>query len=191
MILYKINRYWLLYLVCVCSASMISCGEEIRGKTATASVAPGTPVTPVVPTLPVTAAALTGNWKLTAFKVDPPVNFFDLPVNDYIEAGKRLGITCLTDLTLTLKNDGSVASDNPRSCQTDSTGLTEATGINANGIWTLSGNKLTITDTNGDSTEYEVTRTESAMSWTTKADGADPGTGKAITYTATLTWRRA
>lgn len=59
-----------------------------------------------------TSTSIQGNWKITALNLTPAFQ----GVTDLASGLKTLGETCLVDVTLSFKADGSVAYDNPTSC---------------------------------------------------------------------------
>lgn len=65
---------------------------------------PGSGTTDTTPT------SLVGNWKVTAFKLDPAwpkvVNGSPEQFTDYLQYLKRINETCLTDVTWTFAQDG-------------------------------------------------------------------------------------
>lgn len=70
-----------------------------------------------------------------------------------------LGTTCLTDLTISFKRNGTVTTDTPASCKTNSDDISQATGIDSNSKWSLAATKLTIIDSDKLATTYDVTFT--------------------------------
>ncbi|WP_020604084.1 lipocalin family protein [Spirosoma spitsbergense] len=105
------------------------------------------PVTP--------ATTIEGSYKITALTADPKVlgTFSDL-----IAASKLLfsNTTCLNDLTITFKADGTATTDNPNSCQSIPVPVSTFTGIDASSKWVLNGSKLSVTRGDGTKTEYTV-----------------------------------
>jgi hypothetical protein len=105
---------------------------------------------PVAPT-----TTIEGSYKITTLTADPKVlgTFSDLKA-----ASKLLfsNTTCLDDLTITFKADGTATTDNPNSCQSIPVPVSTFTGIDASSKWVLSGSKLTVTKGDGTKTEYTV-----------------------------------
>lgn len=106
-------------------------------------------------------ATIAGSYNITALMVTPSVqNTF----SDLIAASKLLfnNTTCLTDLTITFKTDGTATTDSPASCKSvvDASGnqipISTFTGIDASSKWVQSGSTLTVTKGDGTKTDYTV-----------------------------------
>jgi hypothetical protein len=136
---------------------------------------------------PATAtSSVEGNYKVSALKVDPKVQGFDdlLPLYTLF-----LGTTCLTDLTVSFKSNGTVTTDTPASCKSNSDDITQATGIDGNSKWVLAGTKLTITDSDKTATTYDVTFTGGNMQLKWQEDDVDDK-GKAFKQGYTMELKR-
>jgi hypothetical protein len=134
-----------------------------------------------------TPATVEGNYKITALSVDPKALGL---YSDLIAASKLLfsNTTCLTDLTITFKAGGDATTDNPTSCQTIPVPLSTFTGVDASSKWVYSGNKLTITKSDGTKTDYTVlsTGTVLKLQWQGALNYPIPNT-TVYTYTMDLT----
>lgn len=113
------------------------------------------------PAVPATAS-VEGSYKISTLKVDPKAlgQFEDL-----LAASKLLfnNTTCLNDIKITFKTGGDATTDNPATCQSIPVPVSTFTGIDASSKWSLSGNKLTVTKSDGTKTEYTVISTGSPL----------------------------
>lgn len=133
-----------------------------------------------------TSPSVEGNYKVSALKAEPKVQGFEdlLPLYTLF-----LGTTCLTDLTVSFKSNGTVTTDTPASCKTNSDDISQATGIDSNSKWVLAGTKLTITDSDKVATTYDVTFTGGNMQLKWQEDDVD-ASGKAFKQGYTMELRR-
>ncbi len=112
----------------------------------------------------VAPTTIAGGYKVTTLTVTPSVQGI---FSDLIAASKFLfnNTTCLTDLTITFRADGTATTDSPSSCQSvvDASGkqipISTFTGIDASSRWVQSGSTLTVTKGDGTKTEYTVVST--------------------------------
>ncbi|MCY7360273.1 MAG: lipocalin family protein [Rudanella sp.] len=113
-----------------------------------------------------------GIWKISAIKLNPGIDVPPLgKVTDLLTAyGLLRTTTCLTDVTFTFKNDGTVTSSNPTSCKDNVAEIKQQTGIDLAGAskWSLTGDQLTVTA--ADNTKLMATSTimNGVMTWTYK-----------------------
>ncbi len=136
---------------------------------------------------PVSPAGVEGSYKITAIKIDPKVSGFDdlLPLYNL-----SLGTTCLSDVTITFKTGGTITTDNPASCQSSSSKISDATGFDSSSKWSLSGSKLTITNTGSSPDVYDVTNDGTTLSLKTQSDEDFTNSGTKTKYTITLQLHR-
>jgi hypothetical protein len=131
---------------------------------------------------PAPAATIAGSYKITSYKVSPAVS----GATDILALYAALiGTTCLTDLTMTFKADGTITQDNPKSCSSANVTLVE-------GKWTSSSNtQMTIIDSQGVKTSYTIALTSTSLTIIEQTKD-DPFTGKpgTVTYTITLELKR-
>ena len=107
------------------------------------------------PTTTTPTTTVEGSYKISTLSVDPKVLGL---YNDLIAASKLIfnNTTCLTDITITFKTGGDATTDNPSSCQTIGVPVSTFTGVDAASKWTLNGNQLTVTKSDGTKTNYTV-----------------------------------
>jgi hypothetical protein len=113
-------------------------------------------------------ATIAGSYKITALTVTPSVQS---TFSDLIAASKLLfsNTTCLTDLTITFKADGTATTDSPASCKSvvDGSGnqipISTFTGIDASSKWVQTGTTLTVTKGDGTKTDYTVVSTSPTL----------------------------
>ena len=113
-------------------------------------------------TTPPPTTTVEGSYKISALKVDPKaLGLYD----DLLAASKLLfnNTTCLTDITITFKAGGDATTDNPSACQSIPVPISTFTGIDASSKWVLTGNKLTVTKSDGTKTDYTVLSTGSTL----------------------------
>ena len=115
-----------------------------------------------------TPTTVAGSYKINTLTVTPSVqNAF----SDLVAASKLLfnNTTCLTDLTITFKTDGTATTDSPASCKSvvDGSGnqipISTFTGIDASSKWVQSGTTLTVTKGDGTKTDYTVVSTSPTL----------------------------
>ncbi|MBC8156327.1 MAG: lipocalin family protein [Bacteroidetes bacterium] len=139
-----------------------------------------------------TTSAAVGNWKYAGFKVDPavmvPTSGTMVVTTTDLFPFLTANSTCLTDLTITFKSDGTTSSTNPASCQT--TSVDDDSGLTGTGKWALSNGKMTLTDTDGTITVFDATISGNTMSLAYKEDDTDPVTNRKTTYTFTIQLRK-
>ena len=132
----------------------------------------------------VTPTTIEGNYKISALKASPKIlgQFDDL----LALAPQILGSTCLTDITLSFKSGGTVTTDTPATCT--SVDVSDVTGVDGTSKWSQSGNKLTITQSDGSKTDYTVLSTGAVLQlqWQGSEDYAGTGTNTTYTYTMDL-----
>lgn len=137
------------------------------------------------------SSAVEGNWRISAMKVNPAITL-GAPygtVSDLLPFLIDLtGSTCLSDVKLTFKGNGTIASDNPASCK--ALDPEDATGIDTSGKWVLNGDKVTLTDSDGATTVYNASFNGNTMSWSYQEQMEDE-TGAKKTYTLTLVFKKA
>lgn len=103
-----------------------------------------------------------GSYKISTLTIDPKA----LGLYSDLIAGSKLffnNTTCLNDLTITFKTGGEATTDNPSACQTIPVPVSTFTGIDATSKWSLSGNQLTVTKSDGTKTAYTVLSTGPTM----------------------------
>lgn len=103
-----------------------------------------------------------GSYKISTLTIDPKA----LGLYSDLIAGSKLffnNTTCLNDLTITFKTGGEATTDNPAACQTIPVPVSTFTGIDATSKWSLSGNQLTVTKSDGTKTAYTVLSTGPTM----------------------------
>lgn len=140
----------------------------------------------------VTPSSIEGNWKLTAMKVNPAINAGPFgQIDDLFAFYSGLGAdACLKALTFTFNSNGTISSNNPTACQSNTDDINEATGFESGAKWSLNGNKLTVTDTDGAVETYDVTISGNAMQWV-YVTSVEDATGKTVQTTLTMGWTRA
>jgi len=102
-----------------------------------------------------------GSYKISTLTINPTV----LGISDLL-AGSKLffnNTTCLNDLTITFKTGGDATTDSPTSCNAIPVPVSTFTGIDATSKWSLSGNQLTVTKSDGTKTAYTVLNTGATM----------------------------
>ena len=102
-----------------------------------------------------------GSYKISTLTISPAL----LTITDLL-AGSKLffsNTTCLNDLTITFKAGGDATTDNPSSCSLIPVPVSTFTGIDATSKWSLSGNQLTVTKSDGTKTAYTVLGTGATL----------------------------
>ena len=128
-----------------------------------------------------------GAYKITALTANPKVGGV---YSDLLAAAPLiLTTTCLNDLTITFQTGGTVATDNPTTCQKSTVPPSTITGVDAASKWVLSGSTLTITRSDATKTTYTVLKTGTILEvqWQDSQDYLGTGTKVQYTYTMDLT----
>jgi hypothetical protein len=135
----------------------------------------------------VTPNSVEGNWKISGMKLKQGNQ-----TEDYLELIKQYvgadAITCLTDSKITFNSNGKVTGVASPKCQSgDADDFNPATD---NSTWKVTGDKLTITDSDGPQV-YDLAVSGNVMTWSvTEQDDLD-GDGKNETYTTVIEFKRA
>lgn len=132
------------------------------------------------------APTVEGSYKINTLTIDPKA----LGLYSDLIAGSKLffnNTTCLNDITITFKTGGDATTDNPTSCQSIPVPVSTFTGIDATSKWSLSGNQLTVTKSDGTKTVYTVLSTGATMKlqWQGTLNYPTPST-TVYTYTMDL-----
>ena len=144
-------------------------------------------VTPVV-----TTASIEGNWKITTMKLNPAVDFGFGKIDDLIAFLKAIDAgagACLNDVTVTFNKNGTTTQNNPASCKS-SEEVTEVIGSNNGGKWKQDGNKLTLTETDGTTSTFDIVLDANTMQWSQITELEDQN-GKPLKTTVTIGFKRA
>ncbi|WP_338870678.1 lipocalin family protein [Spirosoma sp. SC4-14] len=140
----------------------------------------------------VTPSSVEGNWKITSMKINPAVDtgIFGT-IDDFYQLFVALGAeTCLKELTLTLNSNGTTSSNNPASCQDGTDELSDVAPVSNNGKWVMSGNKLTITNSDGTIENYDTAISGNTLTLTAKKQVGDKD-GNPVNATMTIVLTRA
>lgn len=141
-----------------------------------------------------TPNSIEGSWKITAMKLDPGIDAGP-PVGKVTDLLAFFTLytqsTCLSDITFTFKNDGTMVSDNPASCKASATAIEDQTGIDVSGVskWSLTGDQLTVTNPDGTKQVTTAKISGNTMSWSYK-DTVDDLNGKPTPQTITFEYKR-
>lgn len=129
--------------------------------------------------------AIVGDWKMSGMLYQEGNN----PEIDYLSVLVVLTGTCLMDLTLSFRSDGTVASNNPKSCDSSADDLKEE-GVVTGGTWSINGNKLSLTGKKGtNEIDYSIDGDVLSMyEVKQKPDRNDPT--KTITTKTTLRFKK-
>lgn len=134
----------------------------------------------------VTPTTIEGSWKISGMKgtsAKSTVDLFDL----IIMVGGKEAITCLTETKIAFNGNGNVTGTPSPACQSGDIG--EYTPVMDKASWKVSGNKVSITDSDGTET-YDLTVNGNTMSWSNKQQGDVDGDGVEDTYTQTIEFKR-
>jgi len=99
--------------------------------------------------LPVNENKLAGNWKLSAMNVNPAMNGIT-DILAFLVA--TTGNDCIKRISFEFKKNGLITGSTPQDCIDEENGDI----ITENSKWELQGNKLKITDTEGEVTLYDL-----------------------------------
>ena len=140
--------------------------------------------------------AIEGSWKITGIKSNVDIELADgSKTKDYFVALKSNPmfdaeplIACLTDIKITFNGNGTITGTPSPNCKSDD--LDDFNPAANNSKWSVNGNKLTITDSDG-AQVYDLETSGSTMKWSiTEKDDLD-GDGKVDTYTMTIEFKKA
>ena len=138
-------------------------------------------------------SAVSGSWKISGMKVNPGFDFGDgKKVTDLLaffrEYGGEETVACLTDTKITFNNNGTITGTPSPNCKSDD--LDDFNPAEDKSKWSVDGNKLTITDSDG-AQVYDLETSGSTMKWrTTEKDDLD-GDGTIDTFTMTIEFKKA
>ncbi|KAA9349499.1 hypothetical protein F0P93_23725 [Larkinella humicola] len=138
-------------------------------------------------------SAVSGSWKISGMKVNPGFDFgTGQKVTDLLAFFKEYGgeeaVACLTDTKMTFNSNGTITGTPSPNCKSDD--LDDFNPATNNAKWSVDGNKLTITDSDG-AQVYDLETSGSTMKWSiTEKDDLD-GDGKVDTYTMTIEFKKA
>jgi hypothetical protein len=138
-------------------------------------------------------SAVSGSWKISGMKVNPGFDFgTGQKVTDLLAFFKEFGgeeaVACLTDTKMTFNSNGTITGTPSPNCKSDD--LDDFNPATNNAKWSVDGNKLTITDSDG-AQVYDLETSGSTMKWSiTEKDDLD-GDGKVDTYTMTIEFKKA
>jgi hypothetical protein len=137
----------------------------------------------------VTPATVEGNWKLTGLKYNPAVDTGIFGVtDDFYQLLITLGGgDCLNSLVFMFNGNGTTSLNNPPACQSATDSLVP---IDDSSKWALNGNKLTLTDSDGVATTYDVTINGNTMNLSAVRE-LENFDGTKSTTTETMTFTRA
>jgi hypothetical protein len=141
----------------------------------------------------VTPATVEGDWKITGIKANPAIEFpFFGKVSDIYQLFALADGDCLNNLVVTFSN-GATSVNVPPACQDsqDETGeIALFLPLSNSSKWTLDGNKLTLTNTDGTVKTYDVTTSGNTMTWSSEEE-VENLDGTKTNATLTVTWTRA
>ncbi|MGA0559847.1 lipocalin family protein [Larkinella sp. VNQ87] len=139
-------------------------------------------------------SAVSGSWKISGMKVNPGIDFLGTgqPITDLLGFFQQYGgadaVACLTDTKITFNNNGTISGTPSPNCKSDD--LDDFNPAENNSKWSVNGNKLTITDSDG-AQVYDLETSGNTMKWsTTEKDDLD-GDGTIDTYTMTIEFKKA
>lgn len=135
---------------------------------------------------PVTPNSVEGSWKISGMKLSDGKTTQDYLALMKLYAGEDV-VACLTDITFTLKGNGTVTGTDSPKCK--SNGADEYNPVGKQATWKTAGNKLTITGEDGPST-YDYTVNGNVMTWSILEKDDIDGDGIEETYTTIVEFKR-
>ncbi|MGV3560450.1 MAG: lipocalin family protein [Larkinella arboricola] len=138
-------------------------------------------------------SAVSGSWKISGMKVNPGMDLGDgKPTTDLLafiaQYGGADAVACLTDTKITFNNNGTITGTPSPKCQSEDMGDLNPAEDNAK--WSVNGNKLTITDSDG-AQVYDLETSGNTMKWSMPQEDDLDGDGKADKYTMTIEFKKA
>ncbi|MFD1140493.1 lipocalin family protein [Larkinella insperata] len=138
-------------------------------------------------------SAVSGSWKISGMKVNPGMDMGNGQVVtdllDFLsEYGDADAIACLTDTKITFNNNGTITGTPSPNCKSDD--MDDLNPAENNAKWSVNGNKLTITDSDGAQT-YDLETSGNTMKWSVLQEDDMDGDGKADKYTMTIEFKKA
>lgn len=138
--------------------------------------------------------AVSGTWKISGMKINPGIDFLGngQKVTDLLAFFKEYGgdeaVACLTDTKMTFNSNGTISGTASPNCKSDD--LDDFNPATNNAKWSVNGNKLTITDSDGAQT-YDLETSGNSMKWSIVEQDDLDGDGKADNYTMTIEFTKA
>lgn len=139
---------------------------------------------------PVTPNSIEGSWKISGLKINNGKE-----TEDILEFLKNQGqegadiVACLTDTKLVFASGGKITGTPSPYCKSDDADAYNPVANSA--TWSVSGNKVTLTDSDGSTDVYDLTITNSTMTWVIQKLEDLDGDGVKENVTATLAFKRA
>ncbi|KAB7727023.1 hypothetical protein F5984_22555 [Rudanella paleaurantiibacter] len=130
-----------------------------------------------------TSATIQGNWKIAGLSVDPAFQ----GVTDLAAALKFLGETCLADIVVSFKTDGTISYDRPASCASAPISQQVLQLLFAGAKYTETGTTVTLTDATNTQTVATKTTLGGSMQLRAQRDINPGGAPEKTTYIITLT----
>jgi hypothetical protein len=130
-------------------------------------------------------AAVVGSWKMTAQTTSPPLPVYgEIYGNDLYKFFVGVGRTCFTDIVYKFNADGTATATVPQGCPIDGDDVRDYVGFDLQSKWSLAGNTLSVTSSDGDRVDYAMTTDGGTMKLVyAKKDLNSP---QEYTYTITL-----
>ena len=139
-------------------------------------------------------AAVSGSWKISGMKINPGIDFMGngQKITDLLAFFKEYGgeetVACLTDVKITFNSNGTITGTPSPNCKSDD--LDDFNPADNNSKWSVNGNKLTITDSEG-AQVYDLETSGNTMKWSqTQQDDLD-GDGTVDNYTMTIEFKKS
>ena len=138
-------------------------------------------------------SAVSGSWKISGMKVNPGMDLgTGEPITDLLgflaDNGAADAVACLTDTKITFNNNGTITGTPSPNCQSED--LDDLNPTEDNAKWSVNGNKLTITDSDGAQT-YDLETSGNTMKWSMLQEDDLDGDGKNEQYTTTIEFKKA
>ncbi|WP_019988303.1 hypothetical protein [Rudanella lutea] len=129
-----------------------------------------------------TTATIQGNWKIAGLGVSPAFQ----GVTDLAAALKFLGETCLSDVVVSFKTDGTIAYDRPASCQSAPNSQQVLQLLFAGAKYTETGTTVTLIDATNTQTVATKIAQGNSIQLKAQRDINPGGAPEKTTYTITL-----
>lgn len=134
---------------------------------------------------PIKPNAIEGSWKISSMKGTSPKGNFD-----YFDLLKEIGgeeaVNCLTGTKITFLSDSNITGTPAPACQSGSDQYNPAKD---KATWKVSGNKVSITDSDGVET-YDLNTNGNTMTWSIQQKEDIDEDGVEDTFTQTIEFKR-
>ena len=134
--------------------------------------------------------SIEGSWKISGINLNDGKEISDLLafLKEQGQEGADV-VACLTDTKLVFSSNGKIMGTPSPYCQ--SADADAYNPVSDSATWSVSGNKVTLTDSDGSTDTYDLTVSGNTMTWVIRQQEDVDGDGMTENITSTLEFKRA